>query len=71
MPCDVSIMFTFQNGIVEGLCNDIEVGHQNRLFQSGGGVLGATLEHSRLQKKVYYGGPDDNVDKVNIYSQWN
>ncbi len=72
MPCDVSIMFTFQNGIEKEVCNDTEVGHRNRLFKSGEGVLlGATLENSCLQKKVYYGAPDDNGDKVNIYSQWN
>ncbi len=65
-------MFTFQNGIEEELRNDTEVGHRSRLFQSEGEVLGATLEHDRLQKKVYCrGGPEDDSggDKVNIYTQ--
>ncbi len=71
VPCDVSIMFTFQNGIEE-FFNDTseERFQQNTPIQGKEGLLGATLDHFPLQRKVYYCCPDDQ-DKVNIHVLWN
>ncbi len=73
--CDVSIMFTFQNDMGEEFLNDNNSeekrSQQNTLIDGKGELLGATLEHFSLKRKVYDCCPDDDQDKVNIHVLWN